>query len=200
MKPRLSLKANYAIALIAFAVAASGATLAAGASSIASPGPTESALHVNSRDTPAATAELDGHVIKLDNTKGEEQLEFRENLRQRQCVAIVKPDFLTLAPGETAEVKLDIRDSALSGCEGEAKHVLWNITSTQANGRTLRYMMLFSLDPKMDTHGRTRIGVSTRFSRPGTPYAAMCGVHACLDEWVPLDDNRSSTVSFYPGS
>ncbi|WP_146014009.1 hypothetical protein [Trinickia dabaoshanensis] len=140
--------------------------------------------------------ELGEHVIKFDNSKGTEKLQFRESLRQRQCVATVTPDFFTVAPGETAEVRMDVRDSASSGCQGEPKHVLWNVASSEHHRRPLAYMVLFSVEPKMDEEGRVRIA-STKSSRPGTPYAATCGNYACLNEWaLGYNDKRQVIYLF----
>ncbi|MGG1944158.1 hypothetical protein AB1286_05030 [Trinickia sp. NRRL B-1857] len=141
-------------------------------------------------------SQLSERVIKFDNSRGTETLEFREHLRQRQCVATVEPDFFTVAPGETAEVRMDVRDSQSSGCLGEPKHVLWDVASPEQAGRPIVYKVLFSVEPKMDGDGRVRIA-STKLSRPGTPYAATCGDHACLDEWVPQSGN-DNTVFLYP--
>jgi hypothetical protein len=144
----------------------------------------------------AGNVALDNDVVQIDNSKGTETLEFRENLRQRQCVASVEPDFFTVAPGETAQVRMDVRDSQSSGCLGEAKHVLWDVASSEQGRRPLLYKVLFSVEPKMDGDGRVRIA-STKRARPGTPYAATCGNHACLDEWVPLSGNEN-TIVLYP--
>ncbi len=135
-------------------------------------------------------------VITFDNAKGTATLEFRENLRQRQCVATVTPDVFTLAPGETAQIRIDARDSQPSGCLGEPKHVMWTVASLDAARSPLSYQVLFSVEPKMDDEGRVRIA-STRFSRPGTPYAAICGSHACLDEWVPLSGSNSTVFLYH---
>ena len=197
MKCRLSLKTNCAPAIIALALAGLAATHTAASSPAPGSPMVERAFHAGEAETLSPSPQPTSHVIKLDNTKGMETLTLSEHLRQRQCVATVTPDFIVLAPGETANVRLDFGDNLLSGCQDEPKHIVWNIASTKAAGRTLSYMMLYSLDPQMDMHGRTRIAVSTRFARPGTPYAALCGAHACLDEWVPADA-RDSTIFFYP--
>lgn len=145
----------------------------------------------------AESVALGNRLIKIDNSKGTETLEFRENLRQRQCVATVEPDFFSIAPGETAQVRLDVRDSQTSGCLGEAKHVLWDVASAEPGRRTVSYKVLFSVEPKMDGDGRVRIA-STKLSRPGTPYAATCGNYACLDDWVPLSGNENTIVLYPP--
>ena len=138
----------------------------------------------------------DNHVIKFDNSGGTETLKFRENLLQRQCVASVTPDSLTLAPGKIAEVRLDIRDSESSGCAGEPKYVLWRAAVAKPGSQPLSYQMLFTEDPREETDGGTQIR-STHSSRPGTPYAATCGDRACFDEWVPAS-HRASAIYFYP--
>lgn len=137
----------------------------------------------------------DNHIIKFDNSGGTETLEFRENLLQRQCVATVTPDSLTLAPGETAEVRVDIRDSESSGCAGEPKYVLWRAAVVKPGSQPLSYQILFTEDPREETHGGTQIR-STHSARPGTPYAATCGDHACFDEWVPASPS-GSVIFFY---
>lgn len=137
----------------------------------------------------------ENHIIKFDNSGGTEKIEFRENLHQRRCVARVTPDSLTLAPGETAEVHLDIRDSEASGCAGEPKYVLWRATAIKPGGRPLNYQMLFTENPREGTHGSTQIQ-STRSARPGTPYAATCADRACFDDWAPRA-RSSSAIFFY---
>ena len=137
----------------------------------------------------------DNHIIRFDNSEGTETLEFRENLLGRQCVASVTPDSLTLAPGETAEVRLDIRDSESSGCAGEPKYVLWRAAVAKPGSQPLGYQLLFTEDPREETHGGTQIR-STLSSRPGTPYAATCGDRACFDEWVPASPS-GSVIFFY---
>lgn len=197
VKFRLSLKTNCAPAIIALALACLAATHAAASLPAAGSPVARRAFHADEAETLSPSAQSTGHLIKLDNTQGMETLTLSEHLRERQCVAAVTPDFVVLPPGETANVRLAFGDNLRSGCQDEPKHVVWNITSTQAAGRTLSYMMLYSLDPQMEMHGRTRIALNTRFARPGTPYAAICGAHACLDEWVPADESNS-TIFFYP--
>lgn len=140
-------------------------------------------------------AKVRNHIIKFDNSRGTEKLEIQENLYQRQCIASVKPDSVTLNPGEIAEVHLDIRDSESSGCAGEPKYVLWRATVANPGGRPFDYQMLFTEDPREETHGGTQIR-STRSSRPGAPYAATCGDRACFDEWAPTSDGGSA-IFFY---
>lgn len=137
----------------------------------------------------------DNHIIEFDNTGGTETLEFRENLLQRQCVASVTPDAFTLAPGDSAEVRLDIRDSESSGCAGEPKYVLWRAAVVKPRSQPLSYQILFTEDPREETHGGTQIR-STHSSRPGAPYAATCGDRACYDEWVPAS-HSGSVIFFY---
>lgn len=195
---RPSLRASCATLAAVLALAASNATLAADGSAIPSAPSFESASPPASTEPHQSTAERNRHAIKFDNSHGTAKLTFQENLFQRQCIAVVMPDFVTVAPGEIAEVALDVKDSVVSGCKGESKHAVWNITSIQSDGRASSYMLLFSIEPERETQGRARIAVNARFSRPGMPYAATCGTDACLDEWAPAGSR--TTVFFYPTS
>lgn len=200
MKPlsvlcRLGKKA-LAVALVALALVCTPiASHAAERSPIANQAAVETAAPSIRSEPHRLTNEPENHIIKFDNSGGTETLEFRENLLQRQCVASVAPDSLTLAPGETAEVRLDIRDSESSGCAGEPKYVLWRAAVIKPGSQPLNYQILFTEDPREEAHGGTQIR-STQSSKPGAPYAATCGDRACFDEWVPAS-HRGSAIFFY---